>query len=249
MSDFLTAIPIAIVLVISTGPVFFVIIETSISKGIKHALGVSVGAAIADIVFVAFAFLGANTLLQKLKNTPELYFVGGVVLIVFGIISLTKTYKNKRHILYSSEKILHKGGFLYHAGKGFLLNIINMGTLLFWMGSVVFFGAKFQMDYVRLLTFFTYIIVIYMALDVIKIVLAKQLKNKLTPLLIYKLKQAVHVIIIFFGSLFILQGAFPEKKEQLKERFEQREKRGTERIRTAVQAFAELCLATRPRCH
>ena len=25
--------------------------------------------------------------------------------------------------------------------------------------------------------------------------------------------------------------------------------RGTERIRTAVQAFAELCLATRPRCH
>ena len=26
------------------------------------------------------------------------------------------------------------------------------------------------------------------------------------------------------------------------------DKRGTERIRTAVQAFAELCLATRPRC-
>ncbi len=25
--------------------------------------------------------------------------------------------------------------------------------------------------------------------------------------------------------------------------------RGIERIRTAVQAFAELCLATRPRCH
>ena len=24
---------------------------------------------------------------------------------------------------------------------------------------------------------------------------------------------------------------------------------GIERIRTAVQAFAELCLATRPRCH
>src|SRR6056300_1161594 len=98
MSDFLTAIPIALILVISTGPVFFVILETSISKGIKHAIGVSVGAAAADVVFLFVAFLGASKLLKTLENSPQLYYIGGVVLICYGLIYLKKTQKKRKII-------------------------------------------------------------------------------------------------------------------------------------------------------
>jgi len=97
-----------------------------------------------------------------------------------------------------------------------------MGTFLFWMGSVVFFGAKFQMDDTRLFSFFAYIIVIYLVFDVIKIVLAKQLKSKLTPLFVYRIKQVVHIIIVLFGVFFIFQGTFPEQAQKLENRLENR---------------------------
>ena len=88
-----------------------------------------------------------------------------------------------------------------------MLNIINIATFLFWVGLVVF-GADFW--------FFVYVLLIYLLFDIVKIYLAKQLKTVLTPLVIYKVKQLVHIIILGFGLFFVFQGSFPEQKEQLK---------------------------------
>jgi hypothetical protein len=65
------------------------------------------------------------------------------------------------------------------------------------------------------LWFFVYVLLIYLLFDIVKIFLAKQLKSTLTPRVIYKLKQLVHIIILGFGLFFIFQGSFPKQKEQL----------------------------------
>ena len=52
MNEFIAAIPLSLLLVFSTGPVFFVIVETSITKGAKQAFCVDIGAVIADIIFI-----------------------------------------------------------------------------------------------------------------------------------------------------------------------------------------------------
>ena len=62
---------------------------------------------------------------------------------------------------------------------------------------------------------FIYVLVIYLLLDIVKIYLAKQLKTILTPRVIYKIKQFVHIIIFGFGLFFVFQGSFPEQKEKL----------------------------------
>ena len=72
------------------GPVFFVILETSISNGAKQALAVSLGAVIADIGLIAIAFYIASSILQKPENQPQLYFVGGAILFFYGINELEK---------------------------------------------------------------------------------------------------------------------------------------------------------------
>ncbi len=221
MSEFLAAIPFSLLLVVSTGPVFFVIIETSISKGARHAFCVDIGAVIADIVFILIALFGANTIHQNLETNPSWFLLGGVVLIGFGLISYIRTRRNKNHVFFATEQ-LKKGNYLFYIGKGFLLNIINMGTLLFWLGLVVLFGTKYQMDYGKILPFFSYILVVYLSFDLIKIYLAKQLKTKLTPQVIYKLKQFVHVILILFGLFFIFQGTFPDEKQKLEATLQER---------------------------
>ena len=57
MSEFLPAIPIGIVLSFTIGPVFFTVLETSISKGIKAAIFVDIGVILSDVLFFIIAFL------------------------------------------------------------------------------------------------------------------------------------------------------------------------------------------------
>ncbi len=222
MSDFLTALPIGLLLIFSAGPVFFVILETSVSNGAKQALAVSLGAVIADIGLIAIAFYSASSILQKLENQPQLYFVGGAILFFYGILSFVKTRKIKKQINYNPEALPLQKSVFFYLTKGFFLNTINISTLLFWMGATVVFGARLQMELSRLVPFFSYIILIYFSADVIKIILAKQLKNKLSPNIVYRLKQGVNIILVLFGCLIMLQGAAPEKSMRLHHRLEQR---------------------------
>ncbi|NCG04008.1 MAG: LysE family transporter [Bacteroidetes bacterium] len=221
MSEFLAAIPFSLLLVVSTGPVFFVIIETSISKGARRAFCVDIGAVIADIVFILIALFGANTIHHNLETNPRWFLLGGVVLVGFGLMSFIRTRANKKDVVYATEQ-LNKGSYLFYIGKGFLLNIINIGTLVFWLGLVVLFGTNYQMDYGKIVPFFSYILVVYLAFDVIKIYLAKQLKTKLTPQVIYKLKQLVHLILMLFGLFFVFQGTFPDEKQKLEATLQER---------------------------
>ena len=206
MSEFLAAIPLSLLLVFSTGPVFFVIVETSITKGAKHAFCVDLGAVLADVVFILAALFSTQSLRSSLAENPRWFIIGGVVLCVFGLGSLIASIRQKKTMSFHA-KTLPKGNYLFYIAKGFLLNIINIGVFLFWIGLVVF-GADFW--------FFVYVLLIYLLFDIVKIYLAKQLKTVLTPLVIYKVKQLVHIIILGFGLFFVFQGSFPEQKEQLK---------------------------------
>lgn len=221
MNEFLTAIPFSLLLVVTTGPIFFVIIETSISKGARQAFCVDIGAVLADILFILIALYGANTLHQSLQDNPRWFLLGGGVLVTFGLFSFFRTQKAKNSIDFETQQI-RKGSYLFYIGKGFLLNIINMGAFLYWLGIMVVFGAKYQMDSTKLITFFVSLFGVYLAIDLVKINLAKQLKSKLTPKIIYKLKQFVNFILILFGLFFVFNGAFPKQKQKLENHIEER---------------------------
>ena len=105
MSEFLAAIPLSLSLVFSTGPIFFVIVETSITKGAKRAFCVDIGAVIADVVFILVATFSAQPLRNSLAENPRWFILAGVVLCSLGLFSLLSTFKNKklRHSNFKSE--------------------------------------------------------------------------------------------------------------------------------------------------
>src|SRR5690606_17780852 len=129
----LTAIPFGILLSFTIGPVFFVLWETSASKGSKSALIFDLGVILADILFIV-AFYSTTKLLHKIKDDPSFLIFGGVLLAVYGFISFIKTSKSFRSIVreYHMVEIKKKFGMLFI--KGFLLNFINVGVLLGWLG-------------------------------------------------------------------------------------------------------------------
>jgi threonine/homoserine/homoserine lactone efflux protein len=108
--------------------------------------------------------------------------------------------------------------------KGFFLNIINIGVLGFWLAIIISVGPKLEMQTSRMLTFFTSVILSYVLVDCIKILLAKQLKTKLTPTNILKIKKGISIVLMIFGIALIIQGWFPKEKEQLKDALERIDK-------------------------
>lgn len=216
INDIITGIPWGIFLSFMIGPVFFILIETSITKGFRSALFFDLGVVLGDIFFIAVAYLGSYRLIASLKDKPALFVFGGILMLTYGTISLIKLKKQSK-IQYEAidDEIIKKN----YAGlfiKGFFLNIINIGVLGFWLAIIISVGPKLDMQTSRMLTFFTSVIVTYLLVDCLKIILAKQLKSKLTPINILKIKKGISIVLIVFGVALMAQGWFPKEKEMVK---------------------------------
>ncbi|MBU2949681.1 LysE family translocator [Tamlana agarivorans] len=218
--DILTAIPFGIILAFTIGPVFFVLLETSATKGFRAAIIFDLGVILADIIFILIAFYSTNNLRGKIGNDPSFLIFGGVLLIVYGIISFIKTSKSFRTIVkeYYKVEIQKDYGKLFI--KGFLLNFINIGVLLGWLGFIVLGDSLTTSEHGGAI-FIASMLGAYFISDLIKIVIAKRLKAKLTPRLIFKTKKVIAVVIFAFGILLLIQGLFPKAYERNKEKLEQ----------------------------
>lgn len=214
-SEVKEALIIGFFLAFMIGPVFFMLIQTSILKGVRAALTFDFGVILADIVFIATAYYGSRTLLEKIKDDPRLFYIGGLILLVYGLITyLDKSQKRK---VQDKDLVLpEKTNYIKLFIQGFLINFINVGVLAFWLGMIVVIGPKLKMDSTKIINYFTLILVGYLATDFIKIILAKQLKKRLTPRVVYKVKRAMGVLLMIFGVVLMLKGFIPEEKLKIK---------------------------------
>ncbi|MFK7049671.1 MULTISPECIES: LysE family translocator [Flavobacterium] len=218
-------IPLGIFLSFMIGPVFFVLLETSITKGFRAALFFDLGVVLGDIFFIGLAYLGSYRLIQSLKDDPALFIFGGIVMLAYGIISYAKLYKASKSIEEDEEVVdLIKKNYFSLFIKGFLLNFINIGVLGFWLLIIITFGPRLQMDSSNVFWFFTTVIVSYLSTDICKILAAKQLRSKLTPINIIKIKKVSAILLIIFGAILLAQGWFPSDKQFVKDTIEKIEK-------------------------
>jgi threonine/homoserine/homoserine lactone efflux protein len=220
--DILAAIPWGLLLAFSIGPGFFVLLETSITKGFRAAFTIDLGIVFGDILFILIAYLSTNQLLEQLKDNPTLFIIGGLIMLGYGLVSfiqLKKTYRKQQEII-EEEDYIKKNKYFALFFKGFLINFINIGVLGFWLMIIITHGPKMNMDTERITIFFAAILFFYLLFDIAKILLAKQLKHRLTPLNIYKIKRVISIVILIFGLFFVLQGLFPSGKEKFQQKFE-----------------------------
>jgi threonine/homoserine/homoserine lactone efflux protein len=219
LDDILAAIPFGILLAFTIGPVFFVLLETSATKGFTSALIFDLGVILADIIFICLAFFSTNKLLDKIKDDPNFLVFGGVLLIVYGFISFIKTSKSFRSIVRDYQKVKIQKDYWKLFVKGFLLNFINIGVLLGWLGFIVI-GTSITSSENGVLVFISTMLITYFITDLFKMAAAKRLKNRLTPKRIYKTKKIVALVILGFGVLLLFQGLFPKVYEQSREQIE-----------------------------
>jgi len=215
LNDILSAIPLGFLLSFMIGPVFFVLLETSVVKGFRAALVFDMGVVLADIVFITIAFFSSYRLIQTIKDDPALFIFGGLVMLTYGVISFINNRKEakKARLDEIDPTELAKTNYFSLFIKGFFLNFINIGVLGFWLAVLITIGPRLELKTSRMLTFFITLIIVYFITDIFKILLAKQLRNKLNQKNILAIKKIISVVLIICGIVLLSQAWIPKEQK------------------------------------
>jgi threonine/homoserine/homoserine lactone efflux protein len=209
MTDFLPAVFLGIILAFTIGPVFFTILEISVSKGFRAAVFFNIGVVFSEIVFFAIAYASTSSLLESIQENPSWKILGGVLLSFYAGITLLGIYQNKTEEgPYSIDPGSESPNLIKNMVRGFLLNIINFAVLVFWILIVANYGPGFQDTEYKMFLFFLTIVGTYFSIDLGKIYLAQQLKSSLTRAVITKIKIVVNSVILIIGIVLIFKGFF-----------------------------------------
>lgn len=196
------------ILSIMIGPVFFLLLETSIRKGVRAALAIDLGVFISDLIYIslAYVFYAEVADLTTGKNSNIFKIAGGVIFIIFGLVTLLKKPKNNTEA--DSVGIAQTKDYVMLALKGFLLNFANPGVLFYWVG-VIALGSKnssSQDSEYHTLIYICILLLTFFSVDVLKIVGAKKLRPFITESVLTALNRVTGFIILLTGVYLLIGG-------------------------------------------
>lgn len=199
------------ILSIMIGPVFFLLLETSIRKGIRAAIAFDLGVLLSDLVYIliALVFYSQVTRITSGEYGHIISIVGGVILMIFGLVNLLRKPKEDAKEI-DKELNSTKKDLILLGLKGFILNIANPGVIFYWI-TVIALGAdgkKSADDSIDESTYWYILIIMvtFFAVDLLKIFGAKKLRPFITEKVLIGLNRLIGLIIIGTGTLLVIKG-------------------------------------------
>jgi len=201
--NILTPITVGFFTAFIMGPVFWVLLETSITKGFKAAVAFDLGVMFADVCFIGVCYLGSFQLLEDDQNKQGLFVLGGTILLLYGLFSWINRNKKSKEKLEIQES---KENYFGLAAKGFAINILNVGVFIFWGGVTIVSSPASGKSFTSFVLFFSIVLLSYFITDLLKISVANRFKSLLTGKGIVIVNSLVSLILIVSGVVLILKG-------------------------------------------
>ena len=201
--NLLTPITVGFFTAFIMGPVFWVLLETSITKGFKAAVAFDLGVMFADVCFIGVCYLGSFQLLEDDQNKQGLFVLGGTILLLYGLFSWINRNKKSKEQPEIQES---KENYFGLAVKGFAINILNVGVFIFWGGVTIVSSPSSGKSFTSFVLFFSIVLLSYFITDLLKISVANRFKSFLTGKGIIIVNSIVSLILIVSGIVLILKG-------------------------------------------
>ncbi len=182
------------------GPALLALLQTSLSRGFKSGIALAFGIFLSDLFLVLLSFEGAIQVVEEPKNKLAFGLVGGVILIVFGVI----TYLRKVQTQAEEIKVKNPRIFAFIM-KGFFLNVANPFIWIFWMGAMIAVSANYQKEESAILLMFTITLLTVLSSDILKSFLAGKLKPLITSKLLTTINRIAGIGLILFGISLVLR--------------------------------------------
>ncbi len=199
----LKGLAISLLLIFSVGPVAFTILKQSINNGRIGGFSFVAGVWLSDLLLVVLSNVFTEWVSQLMDFKQAIGFTGSSLLIAMGIYYL---FFKKIHIKEDENKIVINART--HAKlvvSGFFINTLNPALLLFWLTTATALAITHSKT--QRIIIFTTCLVINMAADILKVVLAGKLRSKLNEKNISLINKISGLILLIFG-IVIIAGVF-----------------------------------------
>jgi threonine/homoserine/homoserine lactone efflux protein len=196
-------IKLGLVLAFLIGPVFFTILHTSLEKGFSKGALVALGVSLSDLVYVSVCYLGLAQLVNQPVARQYMAWVGGFVLIAFGLVHLLVKTRSAPQF----NQPVSGQGFFRYVVKGFVINGLSPMVLVFWLATLsaasVSFGFTRHREY---LIFFAALLGTVFVTDLLKAYLAGRLRKLIRPRVLRVLHIVVGLALLGFGARLLWVG-------------------------------------------
>ena len=191
-------ITLGLLLAISVGPIVFTVIKQSITTGTKGGLAFIAGISCSDIMLVIFANLFTNLFAIVSAHKKMLAIIASIFLIIVGVYFLF--FKKAKMVNIEVDKKPEMGHYLKKFAGGFIMNVFNPGIIVFWLTTATTF---IDHSINQRIVIFGIALLLALAADVTKVLLANKIRQKLTPKNIHRVDQLNGIILIGFGIVII----------------------------------------------
>lgn len=177
------------------------IIKYSLESGFRAGLSFAIGVSFSDTMYVVLGNVASAFVHQLDEMKKVIGFAGGVVLIAIGLYGLfLKQVRISSGEDQEKKVLVTKGDYFKIWLSGFLMNTLNPGVLIFWLGICTANGALELED--RVVLFGTTLAFVLSA-DITKVFLADKIRHKLTLKTVSLLNRIAAISMLVFGSILI----------------------------------------------
>jgi len=180
------------------GPMLFLYLQIGIQRGFRAAFFLGLGTWVSDFLFILCIHFGLQYVLRLTDSGNfKLWMgiVGGFILVIIGVgLLLSRPPKKQGDDNYNIQKSTTYLGLWL---KGFLINTFNPFAVFFWLSIMTGYGSK-NLGGQELTLLLSGILGTIVLTDVLKILLAKQLKkiiNSNTSAVMHKIVGTVLVLL------------------------------------------------------
>ena len=190
-------VTLGLLLAISVGPIVFTVIKQSLNNGIPGGFAFIAGISVSDIMLVVLSNFFTNLFDVLKTHKAVLAIVASGLLILIGIYYL---FFKKPKLQNTIAVGFHNTDYIKIFIKGFVMNLINPGIIVFWLTTATTF-IDHSLN-IRVLIFSIALLIALLA-DIFKVLLANKIRKRLTPKNIHLINQINGGILIGFGILII----------------------------------------------
>lgn len=195
----LKGITLGLMLSISVGPVIFSIIKQSINNGHKGGFAFIAGVSASDISLVVASVLFTTLIDNLIEYKTIIGVTGSCLLIALGIyVTFFKKVKVSETGLQVISIETHQYVKIFFSG--FLMNMLNPSVIGFWLLTST--SLLVETRTYRFIVYLTCLVIV-LGFDVLKVMLAGKIRQKLTPHNIHIINRISGLILIGFGMALI----------------------------------------------
>ncbi|MBN1790952.1 MAG: LysE family transporter [Bacteroidales bacterium] len=176
------------------GATFFMLIETSITRGFRAALWFDLGVVISDAAIITVVYFFTSWINSTIIQNSFFNIAGGLVFMGFGVNYILSRHRNDSLMVAKSRNIR-----LFM--NGFFINLMNPSVVIFWLSAMAITLSKFRLTGRETILYYGSALGVVAITDILKAYFA----YKLSGLLNSRLLKRVYIIS---GLLMIGLGVY-----------------------------------------